>query len=122
MSLAWSQCLADDELTQPIGGRFFGGRICPGRHFAEDVLFITIASILHVFDIVPALDAHGRPISVELKATSGFISYVSSLHGLSGFRRYEADERCVTRRHVEHFAYSVRPRSNAAEALIQGEV
>ncbi|KAJ8474863.1 hypothetical protein ONZ51_g6940 [Trametes cubensis] len=76
----------------------YGRRICPGRHFAEDVLFITIASILHVFDIVPALDAHGRPISVELKATSGFIS------------------------HVEHFAYSVRPRSKAAEALIQGEV
>ncbi|KAI0331347.1 cytochrome P450 [Cubamyces sp. BRFM 1775] len=74
----------------------YGRRICPGRHFAEDVLFITLASILHVFDIVPALDAHGLPIPVELKPTSGFIS------------------------HVEHFAYSVRPRSKAAEALIQG--
>ncbi|KAH9894042.1 cytochrome P450 [Cubamyces lactineus] len=87
----------NSDVPDPSSMAFgYGRRICPGRHFAEGVLFVAIASILHVFDIVPALDAHGRPVPVELVATSGSIS------------------------HVENFAYSVRPRSQAAEALIHG--
>ncbi|KAI0697620.1 cytochrome P450 [Cerioporus squamosus] len=39
----------------------FGRRICPGRYFAQTGLFITVASILHVFDITPPLDGQGRP-------------------------------------------------------------
>ncbi|CDO68741.1 hypothetical protein BN946_scf184989.g7 [Trametes cinnabarina] len=75
----------------------FGRRICPGQHFAEDALFIAIASLLHVFDFSHALDEQGKPIPVEAKMTSGFLSY------------------------VEDFKYSIRPRSSAAEALIKGE-
>ncbi|OSD06672.1 CyP450 monooxygenase [Trametes coccinea BRFM310] len=75
----------------------FGRRICPGQHFAEDALFIAIASLLHVFDFGRALDEHGRPIPVEVKMTSGFLSY------------------------VEDYKYSIRPRSAAAETLIRGE-
>jgi len=34
----------------------FGRRICPGQHFAEDVIWLTIANVLTVFDILPAID------------------------------------------------------------------
>lgn len=41
------------------------GRVCPGRHFATDALFIFIASFLHVFDIQPRTGADGRPEKIE---------------------------------------------------------
>ncbi|KAH9888090.1 CyP450 monooxygenase [Cubamyces lactineus] len=72
-----------------------GRRVCPGRHFAEDALFISIASVLHVFDILPAIDEYGQPIPVEHYVTSGLIST------------------------VKPFEYSIRPRSSAAEALVR---
>ena len=51
-------------------------RICPGRHFALASLFINVASVLHAFDITPALDADGRPVAIKHTQTSGFISSV----------------------------------------------
>ena len=41
--------------------------ICPGRHFAMDALFLSIASILHVFDIQPPIGPDGHPQRVEPK-------------------------------------------------------
>lgn len=52
-------------------------RICPGRHFAEMGLFLTIASVLHVFDISPPLDKDGRPVQLQPKMSYGGLSYVS---------------------------------------------
>ncbi|KAI0325904.1 cytochrome P450 [Cubamyces sp. BRFM 1775] len=72
-----------------------GRRVCPGKHFAEDSLFINIASVLHVFDIMPAVDESGSPIPVEHKVTTGMVST------------------------VEPFKYTVQPRSTAAEALVR---
>ncbi|KAH9888103.1 CyP450 monooxygenase [Cubamyces lactineus] len=72
-----------------------GRRICPGQHFAEDTLFINIASVLHAFDIRPAADARGVPVPVEYGVTSGLIST------------------------VKPFEYSIRPRSSAAEGLVR---
>ena len=46
------------------------GRICPGRAMADATLFITIASILHVFDILPALDSAGNRIRPQIDLTS----------------------------------------------------
>jgi cytochrome P450 len=40
----------------------FERSICPGRHFAENGLFIAFASILHTFWIGKALDANGKEI------------------------------------------------------------
>ena len=51
-------------------------RICPGRHFADNSLFINIASLLHVFDIKPAVDERGATIPVKYSMTSGLVSYV----------------------------------------------
>lgn len=39
----------------------FGQRICVGRHFAAETMFITCATILWACDISPALDAQGVP-------------------------------------------------------------
>ncbi|OBZ67685.1 O-methylsterigmatocystin oxidoreductase [Grifola frondosa] len=52
----------------------FGRRICPGRHLADASLFINVASVLHVYDIGPPLNANGEPIRLEPTATSGFLS------------------------------------------------
>ncbi|OSD00072.1 cytochrome P450 [Trametes coccinea BRFM310] len=72
----------------------FGRRICPGRYFGEDSLFINISSILQVYDILPALDKSGKPIPVVAKKTSGALSL------------------------LEPFEYRIKPRSEAALALI----
>jgi hypothetical protein len=39
-------------------------RACPGAHLAKSMLQIAAASILCLFDIVPALDAEGNDIEV----------------------------------------------------------
>ncbi|KAI0331701.1 cytochrome P450 [Cubamyces sp. BRFM 1775] len=84
---------AFDPITLVFG---HGRRICPGRYFAEDGLFINIASVLHAFDILPAIDERGNPVPVKYEiADSGLLSA------------------------VKPFQYSIRPRSSAAEALVR---
>ena len=39
-----------------------------------DSIFITIAAVLHAFDISYATDEDGKPIPVENKVTSGLVS------------------------------------------------
>lgn len=39
-------------------------RICPGRHFANDALFLAVASVLHTFDIRAPLGLDGKPLPV----------------------------------------------------------
>ncbi|KAL5514757.1 hypothetical protein ACEPAG_2073 [Sanghuangporus baumii] len=51
----------------------FGRRICPGRHFAEDSIFIQVASILAVFDIQMAVDTNDDPIVPKEEYISAFI-------------------------------------------------
>ncbi|OSD07441.1 cytochrome P450 [Trametes coccinea BRFM310] len=72
----------------------FGRRICPGRYFADAGLFILIASVLHVFEILPPLDEHGKPIKLEHVQSHGLLSY------------------------AENFGCMVKPRSADAAALI----
>ncbi|KXN84165.1 O-methylsterigmatocystin oxidoreductase [Leucoagaricus sp. SymC.cos] len=58
-----------DDLPDPenIASFGFGRRICPGREIALSMLHITAVSILHLFDIRPALDDNGHPINVKPK-------------------------------------------------------
>lgn len=49
-------------------------RICPGRHLAQEMVFVAIASILHVFDITATLDEHGKPTKLSAEATTGLVS------------------------------------------------
>jgi hypothetical protein len=44
---------------------------------ADNSIFITVASILQVFDIAPARDSSGKEIPVNKAFTSGFSVYVS---------------------------------------------
>ncbi|TFK81999.1 cytochrome P450 [Polyporus arcularius HHB13444] len=74
----------------------YGRRICPGKSFGEASLFISIAMILHVFDITPPVDEHGNIIRIEPKIAGSFIIYPE-------------DCRC-----------NVKPRSAKATALILG--
>ncbi|KAI0662146.1 cytochrome P450 [Cubamyces menziesii] len=53
----------------------FGRRICAGRYFADSMLYIAIASLLHVFEIGPPLDNEGHPIKISYDSTDGFLSY-----------------------------------------------
>ncbi|KAI0083867.1 cytochrome P450 [Irpex rosettiformis] len=45
----------------------FGRRICPGKDFAENSLWITVASIFYAFKISPAVDDKGVPITIDLE-------------------------------------------------------
>ncbi|PPR03920.1 hypothetical protein CVT24_008105 [Panaeolus cyanescens] len=57
----------------------YGRRICPGQHLAQETLFITIASTLALFDILPPLDEAGNPIETKAKFTSTLLSDRSPL-------------------------------------------
>lgn len=57
--------------TSPLFG--WGRRRCPGAHFAEASLFITIASILMIFDIKPVQDRDGNDILPSRRMTNSII-------------------------------------------------
>jgi len=48
-----------------------GRRICPGRFVAFQQLFITMATIISLFDITPGLDENGKPNKVVPEFTFG---------------------------------------------------
>ncbi|KLO05947.1 cytochrome P450 [Schizopora paradoxa] len=52
--------------TRPMDFVFgYGRRICPGRIWADDLLFIFAASLLATFNIERAVDASGKPIPLN---------------------------------------------------------
>ncbi|KAG9090639.1 hypothetical protein FRC06_000946 [Ceratobasidium sp. 370] len=56
-----------DPLVPNAPGFGFGRRSCPGIHFAEATLFITMCTLLMVFDIRPKRDEHGNEMLPEVK-------------------------------------------------------
>ncbi|KAI0064827.1 cytochrome P450 [Artomyces pyxidatus] len=76
----------------------FGKRICPGRHLAENTLFIVAASLLATYSVGKVQDEHGNDISVGCGYTGGIITY------------------------PEDFKCSIVPRSEMAEGLIAAEL
>ncbi|KAI0265316.1 cytochrome P450 [Gloeopeniophorella convolvens] len=56
--------LRDDPVLAAAFG--YGRRICPGRHFADATLFITVASLLAMFDIKPKKDEEGREVQFDV--------------------------------------------------------
>ena len=52
-------------------------RSCPGRYFADDLVWLSIATVLAVFDIVPAIDSKsGEPIMPKVEFESAVIRFV----------------------------------------------
>ncbi|KAF6752844.1 cytochrome P450 98A3 [Ephemerocybe angulata] len=45
----------------------FGRRICPGRHFSDDALFLFASSLLAAFHVSPPNDEDGKPAPIPLK-------------------------------------------------------
>jgi hypothetical protein len=59
-------------------------RICPGRFFADAILWLTISNMLAVFNFSPPVDMTGRPYSPEVHFTSETSRYrfFSNLYSL----------------------------------------
>ncbi|EIN07331.1 cytochrome P450 [Punctularia strigosozonata HHB-11173 SS5] len=63
------------EITDPALSAFgFGRRICPGRWLASQALFITVASVLSVYNIAQPLDDNGRPVQLNPNMLTGMVS------------------------------------------------
>ncbi|KAF5354009.1 hypothetical protein D9756_007056 [Leucocoprinus leucothites] len=86
----------DPKARDPTVASFgFGRRICPGRYFAENSMFILISHLLAVYDIRPGLDKDGKEIPIKPEMTNGILSY------------------------PEPFSCRITPRSKRAEELIR---
>ncbi|KII83625.1 hypothetical protein PLICRDRAFT_148005 [Plicaturopsis crispa FD-325 SS-3] len=67
--------LDDEGEVNPANYAFgFGRRLCPGKHLAENSVFIFVASILSCLDVSPPKDAHGNELPVEVTYTTGLVS------------------------------------------------
>ncbi|KAF9463048.1 cytochrome P450 [Collybia nuda] len=59
----------------PVGPFGFGRRICPGRHFADDSLWIAMATILATLSISRATDSEGGEIIPDVRVETGITSH-----------------------------------------------
>jgi len=73
----------------------FGRRICPGRFMGISTAWITVASVLAVFNITKGFDEHGNEVAPRLEYTSSTI------------------------RHPLPFRCTIRPRSKNSELLVR---
>lgn len=72
-----SEPTLDKSVRDPTHVIFGAGRrVCPGRHMAYDVLWLTMARVLAVFDIAPALDEHGKEVLPTGEYDTGLTWYV----------------------------------------------
>lgn len=53
-----------DDVPFPIEAFGYSRRICPGRYFAQDILFLAVSNLLAIFTIEKAVDKNGRAIEV----------------------------------------------------------
>ncbi|KAF7760418.1 hypothetical protein Agabi119p4_11094 [Agaricus bisporus var. burnettii] len=67
--------LKDGHFADAIAVFGYGRRVCPGRYFGLNALFLMIAHTLAVFDIKPALDENGKEIEFKADVTGGVISH-----------------------------------------------
>ena len=58
----------DDPILSLVFG--IGKRICPGRHFVDDTIFIVTSSVLSVFEVTKARDEDDNEIPVKAEVTS----------------------------------------------------
>ncbi|KAF7296845.1 Cytochrome P450 [Mycena indigotica] len=65
----------DLSAVDPESAFGYGRRICPGRHMARVSLFLTIACVLAVFDVMKARDGEGKDVEPTYEYDSGFISF-----------------------------------------------
>ncbi|KAF9054723.1 cytochrome P450 [Panaeolus papilionaceus] len=65
----------DHSVRHPSVAAFgFGRRMCPGRHFSADGLFMIITSTLTVYDVLPPVDSVGNVVKPREEFTSQVVS------------------------------------------------
>ncbi|KAE8825852.1 hypothetical protein PTNB73_09362 [Pyrenophora teres f. teres] len=70
----------------------YGRRVCPGRHVADNAIFITIARALAVFDIAKPVDGAGKVVEPCTEYSPGFAPYPVA---------FKADIRPRSKRHQD---------------------
>ncbi|KAJ7274327.1 cytochrome P450 [Mycena haematopus] len=65
--------MGENKEMDPAFAFGFGRRVCPGRFFADDSLFLLVASILHVFTISKPLDDQGEEYEPSVTWSSGLV-------------------------------------------------
>ncbi|EKM55871.1 uncharacterized protein PHACADRAFT_256793 [Phanerochaete carnosa HHB-10118-sp] len=63
-----------DDMPYPVEAFGYGRRICPGRYFAHDLIWLGIATILAVFKVERAVDEHRNVIEPKGEFTPRFLS------------------------------------------------
>lgn len=90
-----SQGKLDESVFHPFRAVFgFGRRICPGRHAADANVWITVASVLRVYEISRDVDETGEPVLLTPEFSSGITS------------------------HPKQFLCNIKPRSEVHKAMI----
>ena len=62
-----------NDVPYPTEAFGFGRRICPGRYFAHDNVWMAVANILAVFTIEPPLDENGKVVKPRAEFTPQFL-------------------------------------------------
>ncbi|EDR09338.1 uncharacterized protein LACBIDRAFT_248749 [Laccaria bicolor S238N-H82] len=87
----------DPSVRDPGVAAFgFDRRMCPGRYLSDNSLYSIVSSVLAVYNINAPVDESGKPNQLVVNYTSGLLSYPVL------------------------FNCTIKPRSKAAEFLIQG--
>ncbi|ETW82095.1 hypothetical protein HETIRDRAFT_475560 [Heterobasidion irregulare TC 32-1] len=71
--LTASGAVREDPLLVSAFG--YGRRLCPGRHVADTMMWIVVASVLAAFSVSRAKDAAGREIAVGCEYTDSLVSH-----------------------------------------------
>lgn len=61
----------DPTIPDPTEAFGYGRRICPGRYYATDLLWLTIANVLAAYVIEKTIDEHGDIIEPKDEFTTG---------------------------------------------------
>ena len=65
------------SVPEPVETFGYSRRICPGRHFAADILFFAVANILAVFSVEKAHDDAGNVLEPSGEFSPGLFRYGS---------------------------------------------
>lgn len=112
-----SEGTLDPDVPDPTEGFGYGRRICVGRHFAMDIMWLTVANVLAVFEVNESVDAFGRVVKAREEYTTGLFRYVIIRHTLGSLA-----ECCEWRSAPKDMKATFKPRSAAAVKLIRSVV
>ncbi|KAJ1304006.1 hypothetical protein OPQ81_008414 [Rhizoctonia solani] len=82
-----------DPKVPPVPGFGWGRRKCPGIHFAEMSLFLTISSLLSVFSFSRKMDENGKEIIPKIEASGN--------HFVLALKPFEFELRPRSDRHLQ---------------------